>query len=492
MKLKKLIKEIPIVEIKGSKEIEITGVCSNSKLVAPGNLFIAKKGLTTDGSRFIPEAIIAGATAILTDIYDPSLKNVTQIICKDISKVEGQIAAEYNRQPSEKMLMIGITGTNGKTTTSYLVKHILDLTYTKTGLIGTIEYIMGKMRYKATHTTPDVTTNQKILREMLSQGINACVMETTSHGLDQGRVNNIDFDLAIFTNLSLDHLDYHNSMQKYLLAKKKLFLSLHSDKKKGYPKVAIVNADDPNTREIVKGLDIKVLTYGIEKDADLQAFDIKFTSTKTKFRLRFEQKVTDFSIPMVGRFNVYNSLAAISSALCLNVSLEKISKALRSFTSVQGRLELIPNDLNLKIYVDFAHTPDALQNVLKCLKEVGSKRLITVFGCGGNRDRQKRPIMAKICEKYSDLSIVTSDNPRNEDSNSIIQEIIKGFKKRESFIVEPDRKAAIMKAVKMAAFDDIILIAGRGHESYQTFAHHTVEFNDCQVVKDICVRGVGK
>src|ERR1700733_5653304 len=237
MKLKKLLKDLPVHQVRGSKEIEITGICANSKLVAPGNLFVAKKGRSVDGAQFIPEAISAGATAIITDIFDPTIKNVTQIICSDIPSIEGQLAAQYHQFPSEELLMIGITGTNGKTTTSFLIKHLLDKEQRPCGLIGTIEYIIGSHRYQATHTTPDVASNHKMLREMLYQECHAAVTEVTSHALDQGRVSNINYDVAIFTNLSHEHLDYHHTMEEYSLAKSKLFRMLQSQPSPGkkYP-----------------------------------------------------------------------------------------------------------------------------------------------------------------------------------------------------------------------------------------------------------------
>lgn len=490
MKLKKLLKEIPVNQVKGSKEVEITGVCSNSKLVAPGNLFIAKKGLIDDGAQYIPEAIAGGAVAIVTDIFDPTLKGVTQIIHTDVNTIEGLIAAHYYQFAANELFMVGVTGTNGKTTTSFLIKYLLDSLQSPCGLIGTIEYIIGKHRYQATRTTPDVTSNHKMLREMVLQECRSAVMEVTSHALVQGRVQNIDFDVAIFTNLTLDHLDYHHTMDNYCAAKNRLFTSLHPKKikgKKNNTPVAIVNADSPWMEKVTAGCKAPVLKYGIEAEADLKATQIELSSSGTRFVLNYKGQAVPCQWPLVGRFNVYNCLAAVAVGLVRGESLEKVAGILEAFPAVPGRLEAVPNDLGLKIYVDFAHSDDALVNVLECLRELkkGGK-IITVFGCGGDRDHTKRPKMAQACEELSDVSIVTSDNPRSEDPEEICRMVVRGFKNKDNYLIEVDRRAAIEKAIDMATPDDIILIAGKGHETYQIFAHKTIEFDDRKVARQIC------
>lgn len=491
MKIKKLIKDIPVLQVKGSKEIEISGICVNSKLVAPGNLFIAKKGRSTNGAQYIPEAISAGAVAVLTDIYDPFLKDVTQIIHHDIASIEGLIAANFYRFASDELFMVGITGTNGKTTTSFLVKHILDQLEKPCGLIGTIEYIIGDHRYQATRTTPDIAANHKMLREMIVHGCGSAVMEVTSHALDQGRVMHIDYDVAVFTNLTLDHLDYHHTMDEYCSAKNKLFTSLRCDaaakKKKPYVKTAVVNGDSLWQSRMVEGCPAKIVTYGIENDsADIRATDIQLTPTGTRFDVCYQDKKVPFLSPMVGRFNVYNVLAATGVALSRQMDLETIAATIKTFSSVAGRLEPVPNPLGLKIYIDFAHSDDALTNVLECLQEFKQGRIITVFGCGGDRDTSKRAKMAQASEAISDISIITSDNPRSEDPKTIAQQIIQGFRRKESYFVELDRYEAITLAIKMATPEDIILIAGKGHEPYQIFAHKIIEFDDRKVAAQIC------
>jgi UDP-N-acetylmuramoyl-L-alanyl-D-glutamate--2,6-diaminopimelate ligase len=487
MKLKKLLKDIPNVQVKGSKEIEISGICSNSKLVSPGNLFIAKRGSTYDGTQFISEAVSAGATAILTDIFDPSLKDVTQLIHPDVNSMEGTFAANYYQFASDKLFMVGITGTNGKTTTSMLIKHLLDQIEGPCGLIGTIEYIIGHQRYQATRTSPDVTSNHKMLREMVLHGCRSAVMEVTSHALMQGRVQHIDFDVAIFTNLTVDHLDYHHTMENYSLAKNRLFTSLIPKKGgKTLAKTAIVNADSPWHQKMLEGCRSNILTYAIDSKADLYASNVQLTSYGTQFTVHYQNKTATCTSPLVGRYNVYNALAAIAVALTRFVSLEQVLARLATFTGVPGRLEAVANPLGLKIYVDFAHSDDALTNVLECLSEIKQGKIITVFGCGGDRDQSKRPLMARASEALSDLTIVTSDNPRSEDPSDIIRQIVKGFKRQDSHEVEIDRQLAIEKAINMATPEDIILIAGKGHEPYQIFSHKIVEFDDRKVAAQIC------
>lgn len=488
MKLRKLFKDIKEVEIKGTKDLEINGICSNSKLVAPGNLFIAKKGRIDDGSHYIGEALAAGAVAVLTDLYDPFVK-ATQIIHPDVAGIEGLLASHYYQFPSRELFMVGITGTNGKTTTSFLTKYLLDVLDGPSGLIGTIEYIIGKHRYKATRTTPDVVSNHKMLREMCLQGCHSAVMEVTSHALDQGRVNNIQFDVAVFTNLTLDHLDYHTTMEAYCDAKQILFAGLGKEKdskKKKIAPVAIINADSPWKDRLLHGCEATIFTFGIDQAADLMAEDIHFSGSKTIFSMKWKSKKFKCEVPLVGRYNVYNCLAATSVCLERGYSIEKILPLMAHFPPVPGRLEFVKNPLDLKIYVDFAHSDDALQNVLECLNEFKTGRLILVFGCGGDRDRGKRSKMGAIAEAYADICIITSDNPRGEDPGKICEEILTGLKKKERPLVILDRFQAIERAIDIAAAGDIVLIAGKGHETYQIFAHKTVEFDDRKVAHQIC------
>jgi UDP-N-acetylmuramoyl-L-alanyl-D-glutamate--2,6-diaminopimelate ligase len=483
MKLKKILNNISGYQIKGPKDIAITGVSANSKLIGPGNLFIAKNGKTYEAAQFISKAIEAGASAVVTDLYNPFIKQTVQIIHPHVSSIEAQLVDNFYRSPSRELFTIGITGTNGKTTTSYLIKNLLDSFLGPCGLIGTIEYIVGAYHYKATHTTPDVATNQKLLREMVDRGCHSAVMEVTSHALDQRRVDKIEFDVAIFTNLTQDHLDYHQTMEKYCTAKNRLFSGLGKDN----PKWAVVNQDSPWMPSIIQSYSGNILTYGIESSADLCASQIRYSSEGTSAVLSYKGENVEFFWPLIGRFNVYNCLAAIAVALIRQISLNDIAMLMAKSSPIKGRLESINNAKNLKIYIDFAHTDDALLNVLAALKEIKTNgRLIVVFGCGGDRDQAKRPKMAKACEKYADLCIVTSDNPRFENPNEICQQIVAGFTKPGIYQIELDRYLAIKKAIELAKPDDQILIAGKGHENYQILAHKMLDFNDSLVVSKIC------
>lgn len=487
MKLKKLFKNIQQAQIKSSRDISITGISTNSKLVVPGNLFIARRGQSFDGATFIPEALSAGACAVLTDLYDPSLKQAVQVIHPNVASIEAQVAAEYYQHPAEELFMVGITGTNGKTTTSFIVRYLLDQFRGPCGLIGTIEYIVGSQRYQATRTTPEAATNHKMLREMCMHGCQSAIMEVTSHALVQGRVDMIAYDVAVFTNLTLDHLDYHQTMDEYCLAKNILFRQLGKEgSRKQFPRWAVVNYDDPWTPKMVEGCQSEILTYGLGEGADLRALEIALERTGTRAKVVYQGVSYDCFWPLAGRFNVYNCLAGMAVGLIKGVPMVDLIEKMKKLPPVRGRLEPVTNELGKRIYVDFAHSDDALKNVLETLNEVKKGRIITVFGCGGDRDRSKRPKMAAICEAYSDISIVTSDNPRSENPQKICEEIVSGFKHTKSYLVEVDRRLAIKQAIELCGPQDIVLIAGKGHETTQIFAHQTIKFDDVEVARTIC------
>ncbi len=454
MKLKALLRGLD-VEVKGSREIDLTGVTSDSRTLGPGNLFIAKRGQTHDGTQFIPQAIEAGAAAVATDMYDPFLDK-PQIIHPDVGSLEAQLAARYYGRPSKELFVVGVTGTKGKTTTSYLIRHFLD--GKQAGLIGTVETIVGRNRFSSTHTTHDVATNQKWLREMVANGCQAAVLEVSSHGLAQGRLDEIEFNLAVFTNLYPDHLDYHRTMEEYARAKKRLFERA---------KNAVLNADSEWASYMGTGL-----TFGIEQ-GELRAEEIAMGADGTEFTIRGVKFVS----PLIGRFNVYNVLGAVAAALQTGATLEQLRDRLLSFPGVPARLERVGN-----VFIDFAHTGEALENVLKTLREIGKGRVIAVFGCGGNRDPGRRTGMARAADQWADISIVTSDNPRQEDPNEIARQIIAGFQKPP--FVELDRKKAIQWAISLARPEDLVLIAGKGHEKVQIFASHQVPFDDVAVAKE--------
>ncbi len=476
VKLKKLLKNVPVQMVKGSKEIEITGITSNSKWVAPGNLFIAKKGITHDGARFIPDAVAAGAAAIVTDLYDPFYPHVVQIITSDIAAVEALIAKEFYEHADDELFLIGITGTNGKTTTSYLIRHLLEQNNEKCGLIGTVEWIAGNHIFPADNTTPDVLTNYKLFHEMRKSECKACVMEVSSHALDQGRVQGIEFDIGIFTNLTHEHLDYHKTMDEYASAKKKMFSHLKPDA------VAIVNADSPYAEQMIADCRAQIFRLGV----DLSASQVELTSEGMRCQVNYKQKTYPFHSPLIGRFNIDNLLAAAAVGITRDYPIEEILVCLSTYSKIPGRLERVPNPKGLNIFVDYAHKLDALINVLNTLQEIKKGRIITVFGCGGNRDLAKRPLMGAAAESLSDVAIVTSDNPRNEDPLEIIRQILGGFKDVRRALVIPDRTEAIHRAVQMASPDDIVLIAGKGHETYQVFSNQKIDFDDREIALEAC------
>ncbi|MGC1878981.1 MAG: UDP-N-acetylmuramoyl-L-alanyl-D-glutamate--2,6-diaminopimelate ligase [Rhabdochlamydiaceae bacterium] len=486
VKIKRLLKNIPVQAVKGSKEVEVSGLCSNSKRVAPGDLFIAKKGLTHDGAHFIPDAIASGAVAILTDLYDPFFTNVVQIIHPDVASVEAAIAKEFYGHPSDQLFLVAITGTNGKTTTSYLARHLFERNKESCGLIGTIEWIVGEHVFPSEKTTPDILQNYKLFHEMVAKGCRSCIMEVSSHALDQGRVQSIEFDVALFTNLTQDHLDYHKTMDEYAKSKAKLFSSIKAKGEKSYPKKVVVNADSPYFSQMIADCPVEVLSYGIEQPSDLCAREIRLSAVGIEFEVDYRGERYPFTSSLIGRFNVYNLLASIGIGLARGLALKQILQALHTFTAVPGRLERVPNDRGINIFVDYAHTDDALSNVMSTLNELKKGRLITVFGCGGNRDSGKRPKMGRAVEAFSDLFIITSDNPRHEDPEEIIRDILTGLKDPRNALVIVDRAEAIQRAIQMAKPDDIVLIAGKGHENYQIFSHQTIDFDDRTVAKTAC------
>ncbi len=476
IKLKKLLLDLPI-KIIGNKDLEITGLSAHSKMVSPGHLFIAKGGLKNHGATFMEEAIHGGAKAILTDLFDPFCKEVTQIICADPGSLEGELAKRFYGAPANDLSVIGITGTNGKTTCAYITRALLG--EQECGLIGTIEYILGSNILPASFTTPDAISNHKMLARIKKENLKSCVMEVTSHGIAQNRVSQIPFDIALFTNLSQDHLDYHKSLQNYVDTKSKLFEGLSEDK------VALVNNDSPYSKEMIKNCKAQIKTYGVHNKSDYQARNIRLKADKTLFNLIYDQKKYKIETNLVGEFNVYNTLAAISIAIESKVDITLIQERLKNFKAPKGRLQAIENSLGIQIFVDFAHTDDALKNVLTTLKQLKHKKLITVFGCGGDRDQDKRPLMGQAVSSLSDLTIITSDNPRSEDPTAICKAIQEGCSKRKKVFIEVDRKEAIQKALKLAKAKDIILIAGRGHETHQIVRHKRIPFSDADVVKEL-------
>jgi UDP-N-acetylmuramoyl-L-alanyl-D-glutamate--2,6-diaminopimelate ligase len=480
MKLKKLISDFAFNEINGSKEIEISGICSDSRRVAPGDLFIARKGAKEDGHFFIEQAVQAGAVAVAARYAHPFIsKKITQIVDPHIDMWEARLADRFYGHPSRELFTCAITGTKGKTTTGYLVRHLLESFGKPCGLIGTIEAILGEKRITSMLTTHDASTNHKSLREMVRSGCKAAVLEASSHGLAQGRVDQIDLDAAIFTKLAPDHLDYHQTMHGYAIAKRRLFDCLEESHKPC--RCAIANADDSFSGLLLEKTTVRQLLFGFSPHADVQAKNVRMTADQTTFEVSFEGRSALFCSPLIGRFNVYNLLAAACIGIHSGYSLEQIAKAFISFRAAPGRLEKIPSSRPIHVFVDYAHNGDAMDNVLQTLREIGKGRIIAVFGAGGGKDPSRRAGMGRAADQGADISIITTDNPRQEDPAEIARQILSGFSGPGRARVQLDRKKAIEEAVEMARPDDIVLIAGKGHEQTQIFADRTISFDDRRV-----------
>ncbi|MDP2922049.1 MAG: UDP-N-acetylmuramoyl-L-alanyl-D-glutamate--2,6-diaminopimelate ligase [Candidatus Omnitrophota bacterium] len=504
MKLKKIADNLSgVKDIDGKVNFEITGIACDSKAVKPGYLFAALKGSKANGVDFIDEAIDRGATCILLDADNKVefMRGDTFIYAKDARLAFSEVCRAYFGDVSAKMRLAAVTGTNGKTTITYLIESMFKSANQGIGVIGTVNYRFGSRSIPALNTTPGVLDLYSLLSNMLKEKIKACVMEVSSHSLEQGRVETLEFDAAIFTNLTREHLDFHKNMRDYLKAKLKLFQKI---KKKGF---AIINIDDPVAPKIIEKVKsegkAQIITYGIDNKSDVSAGNIELSREGLKFKIFFSTSLEEYSSSesaaggrvekcieikssLIGRHNVYNILAAIAAGLTLGMSLKDIKKGIESLESLPGRLEKIDCGQDFSVYVDYAHTEDGLEKVLRSLRELKPARLISVFGCGGNRDRGKRPIMGRISTELSDFVVITSDNPRNEEPVDIINEIIKGINKgKDNYAVEPDRFIAIKKALGEARRGDIVLLAGKGHETYQIFKDTTLPFDDREAARKL-------
>jgi len=475
MQLKYLVQNAAGAVITGPADLEITGLAYDSRKVRPGTLFAALRGAKADGSAYLEQAIAAGAVAALGEGMGPDTR-ITTVTAPDARAALAEMAAAFYQQPAQRLKMVGVTGTNGKTTTTFLIKHILERELLRCGLLGTVRYEVGDRILPASRTTPESLDTHELLSQMRNAGCKAAVMEVSSHALAQQRVRCIEWDCAVFTNLTQDHLDYHGTMEKYFEAKSLLFTGLAGQKKKA---VAVINADDRFGAKLIPLCGVPVVTYGLGVRADFRASEVKTDFSGTSYQLDARGKSFLVRLPLIGRFNVYNSLAAIAAAASVGIEVRNAVVALANAPHVPGRLEAAPVKRQYRVFVDYAHTDDALTNVMKTLRELSPNRLIVVFGCGGDRDKAKRPKMAAAVDALADWSIITSDNPRKEDPAAIIDDIVKGYQGR-NFEIVPDRREAIFKAVAMAEPRDIVLIAGKGHETTQEFANFTVPFDDMQ------------
>lgn len=461
-----------LVNIKGPRDNDITGVEYDSRRVSEGCLFIAVKGFNVDGHDFIQEAVAKGARAVIGE-KNLDIPGITYIMVKDSRKALSQASSWFYGYPSEKLKIIGVTGTNGKTTTTYLVKAMLDMAGFKTGVIGTIGNVIGEKVLHAERTTPESLELNRLFFKMADEGVEYVIMEVSSHSLKLHRVDGIDFEVGIFTNLTQDHLDFHKTFEDYFNSKKKLF---------DLSKKAVINADDESGRKILESISIPAASYSIENKADLMAQDVKIFPEGVFYELKVNGEKFSISYHVPGKFSVYNSLAAIGTGLLLGIPMDTLVEALKRVKGIPGRFEPIKMGQDFTVIVDYSHTPDSLENALKTIKSFARGKILTVFGCGGDRDRKKRPIMGEIASRYSDYSIITSDNPRSEDPEAIIDEIEQGMTNKNYERIA-DRKEAIRRAIMMAQKEDVVLIAGKGHEDYQILKDRTIHFDDREMAE---------
>jgi len=480
MQLKTLLDAIETTSVDGPTDREVTSIVYDSRRVQTGAMFVALKGEKANGAQFIAQAVEKGAGAVVSEERELKTR-ATNVVVPKAREALADLAAEFYEHPSRHLKIVGVTGTNGKTTTAFLAKHICEQALLRCGLLGTVRYEIGDRILPASRTTPESADVQEMLWQMRAAGCKAAVMEVSSHALVQARVRGLEFDAAVFTNLTQDHLDYHQTMEAYFAAKSLLFAHLTAQPRKKKAQ-AIINVDDRYGAKLVARFrnDLRVTTYGVGVQSDFRASNVRIDFHGTSYQLDAGGRSYLVRLPLIGHFNVYNSLAALAASHAIGVDVRTGVLALANAPAVPGRLEPIPAMRQFKVFVDYAHTDDALLNVIKTCRELNPARLIVVFGCGGNRDRTKRPRMGAVVDSHADYAIVTSDNPRREDPVAIIGEITPAMRAGR-FEVVVDRKEAIHRAIAMAASRDIILIAGKGHETYQEFADHTVAFDDVAV-----------
>ena len=462
---------------------EITGICSDSRKVKPGDIFVAVQGAQGHGGPFVQKACQEGAVAIILDRDGESLfqpQRMCVIRVEDTGRYLPRLLERFYGRVSDSINLLGVTGTNGKTTITYLLESILTAAGVACGVIGTVNYRFGKKVLPAGNTTPGLVDLYQYLQEMSRAGMSYCVMEVSSHALAQGRVAGLGFRAAIFTNLTAEHLDYHQDLETYFEAKSRLFTGLSAGD------LAVINLDDPYGRRLLELTPARRLTYGIDQAADMTARDIESGMSGSSFVVNFQGQQFALKTGLCGRHNVLNIMAAVCLGLTAGVPVDRVQQGVAALKSVPGRMESVETGRDFHVFIDYAHTPDALQNVLTGIHQFKTGRVITVFGCGGDRDKGKRPQMGEIVSHLADFAFITNDNPRGEDPQLIAQEIIRGFSGRHYEVVL-DRRSAIARALKMAQPGDIVLVAGKGHEDYQIFREKVVPFKERTVIEELLV-----
>ncbi len=479
MKLQHLIKHLHRYEVSSDYNPEISSIVMDSRKVIEGSLFFCIKGYTVDGHQFAKDAVANGAVAIISEKH--MALSVPVIVVPDTMRAMAILADVFYEQPTHKLHLIGVTGTNGKTTTTHIIESIFQSHQQKTGMIGTIYMKMGNETFPVKNTTPDALTLQESFHQMVENKVNTVVMEVSSHALHMGRVFGCDFDVAVFTNLSQDHLDYHKTMEEYQFAKSLLFSSLGNTYNLSKPKYAVLNADDASSDFFRRATAAQVITYGIKESADIMAKNVVTTAKGTSFELMYDDKCIPIQLKLVGEFSVYNVLAAIAASYVSDIPMETILPVVEQITGVPGRFEAIEGGQDFTVIVDYAHTPDSLENVLKTTKQLSQNQIYCIVGCGGDRDRTKRPLMAAVAVNYANKAIFTSDNPRSEDPLQIFNDMRSGVVSDRPYEIVEDRKMAIYKAIEMAKTGDVVLIAGKGHETYQVIGEKVHEFDDRKI-----------
>lgn len=481
MKLHTLLSSLPFYKSDDNQNPTITSIENDNRLIQQGSLFVCVKGYTVDGHDFAADAVSRGAAAVIAQ--RPLDLSVPVIIVKDSVRAMAVLGDYFYNHPTQKLTLIGITGTNGKTTISHLIEKIVRDTKKKTGIIGTMYTKIDDEILETKNTTPDSVTLQKTFHRMVENDIDVAVMEVSSHALELGRVHGCDYDIAIFSNLTQDHLDFHKTMENYKFAKSLLFSQLGNKFDEKKRKFAIINQDDEASADFIKYTAAHVLTYGIDHNADIMAKNIVVTSKGTTFTLHAQGIMKEVQLQLVGKFSVYNVLAAVSAGVCLGLDLDHIIASLQEVKGVSGRFELVNEGQDYTVIVDYAHTPDSLENVLKTVNEFSKGETYVIVGCGGDRDRTKRPIMANIACQYATHPVFTSDNPRSENPEDILKDMEAGVLGKD-YTVIVDRKEAITKVINEAKSNDVILIAGKGHETYQQIGATKFDFDDREVARE--------
>ncbi len=475
LKLTEVLKGIEIIDNSCGLNTEISGIECDSRKIKDGFLFVAVRGFETDGNRFIDSAVNNGAAVVVTD--DENTSCADRILVKDARAFLADASRNFFGNPAKDMKMIGVTGTNGKTTVTYLIKQCLEKNGAKCGLIGTNQNMIGETVLPTERTTPESNELWKLFSQMKESGCTHVIMEVSSHSLELSRVRGIEYDVGVFTNLTQDHLDFHKTMENYERAKAKLF---------SHSKIGVVNIDDPAGERISKSGKTKFITYSAKTNrADYIAENIKYRARGIGFELVGINTIGRIELGIPGRFSVYNALAASCALIALGMTVPEISGLMRGVKGVKGRAEVVPTDTDYTVMIDYAHSPDGMENILRAIDDVKTGRTIVVFGCGGDRDRTKRPKMGRIAASLADVVIVTSDNPRTEDPEAIISEIIPGVREiRNDFEAIADRKKAIFHALDIARAGDIVALLGKGHETYQEINHVKHHMDEREIVAE--------